>query len=87
MLTRRVIMATGRDGTGRPNIPDFVAGLPKTYWAHSSEASTSRHSRASASSSSASAHRRSTMRPRLWKQAPPKCGNLPAAGRCRRSTS
>ena len=25
VFTRRVIMATGRDGTGRPNIPDFVA--------------------------------------------------------------
>lgn len=38
VLTRRVVMATGRDGTGRPNIPDFVQHLPKTLWAHSSEA-------------------------------------------------
>jgi len=37
VLTRRVIMATGRDGTGRPNIPEFVKGLPKTHWAHSSD--------------------------------------------------
>lgn len=37
VFTRRVIMATGRDGTGRPNIPDFVEGLPKAYWAHSSD--------------------------------------------------
>ena len=38
VLTRRVVMATGRDGTGHPNIPDFVAGLPKERWAHSSDA-------------------------------------------------
>ncbi|WP_048646984.1 NAD(P)-binding domain-containing protein [Nitratireductor soli] len=37
ILTRKFIMATGRDGTGHPNIPDFVAGLPKRLWAHSSE--------------------------------------------------
>ncbi len=38
VLTRRVVMATGRDGTGRPVIPDFVSGLSKSHWAHSSEA-------------------------------------------------
>ena len=27
VLARRVVMATGRDGTGRPNIPDFVQNL------------------------------------------------------------
>jgi cation diffusion facilitator CzcD-associated flavoprotein CzcO len=37
ILARKVIMATGRDGTGIPNIPSFVAGLPKSCWAHSSE--------------------------------------------------
>lgn len=37
ILARKVIMATGRDGTGIPSIPSFVAGLPKSYWAHSSE--------------------------------------------------
>ncbi|WP_163270952.1 NAD(P)-binding domain-containing protein [Chelativorans alearense] len=37
VLTRKFVMATGRDGTGHPNIPDFVAGLPKRLWSHSSE--------------------------------------------------
>jgi len=37
VLARKVVMATGRDGTGRPSIPDFVGDLPKTYWRHSSE--------------------------------------------------
>jgi cation diffusion facilitator CzcD-associated flavoprotein CzcO len=36
-LTRKVIMATGRDGIGHPTIPDFVADLPATCWAHSSD--------------------------------------------------
>lgn len=38
VLTRRVVMATGRDGTGLPSIPDFVGNLPQAYWAHSSHA-------------------------------------------------
>ncbi|WP_119388284.1 NAD(P)-binding domain-containing protein [Taklimakanibacter lacteus] len=38
ILARRVVMATGRDGTGRASIPAFVDGLPKTHWAHSSDA-------------------------------------------------
>jgi len=37
ILTRRYVMATGRDGTGHPNIPGFVDGLPKHLWAHSSD--------------------------------------------------
>lgn len=37
VLTRRVIMATGRDGTGRANIPSFVDDLPNSHWAHSSD--------------------------------------------------
>ncbi len=37
VLARRVVMATGRDGTGRPNIPDFVQGLPRSHWAHSAD--------------------------------------------------
>lgn len=37
VLARRVVMATGRDGTGRPNIPDFMQGLPRSQWAHSSD--------------------------------------------------
>ncbi|WP_275787366.1 NAD(P)-binding domain-containing protein [Pararhizobium gei] len=35
VLARKVVMATGRDGMGRPNIPAFVHGLPQKYWAHS----------------------------------------------------
>lgn len=35
ILTRKLIFATGRDGTGQPNIPNFVEGLPHRYWAHS----------------------------------------------------
>lgn len=38
VLTRKVVMATGRDGMGHPSIPDFVTGLPENRWAHSSDA-------------------------------------------------
>jgi FAD-dependent urate hydroxylase len=38
VLARRVIMATGRDGTGKASIPSFVDDLPKSHWAHSSDA-------------------------------------------------
>ncbi len=37
LLTRKLIMATGREGTGHPNIPAFMAGVPRRYWAHSSD--------------------------------------------------
>ncbi|WP_458792790.1 NAD(P)-binding domain-containing protein [Yoonia sp. MH D7] len=37
ILTRKLIFATGRDGTGQPNIPSFVEGLPQHYWAHSAD--------------------------------------------------
>lgn len=37
LLTRKLIMATGREGTGGPKIPDFVAGLPEHVWAHSAD--------------------------------------------------
>ncbi|WP_265519355.1 NAD(P)-binding domain-containing protein [Nitratireductor luteus] len=37
ILTRRLVMATGRDGTGGPNIPGFVQGLPSDAWAHSAD--------------------------------------------------
>lgn len=37
ILARKVVMATGRDGTGIPNIPAFVDGLPRSCWAHSSD--------------------------------------------------
>lgn len=37
ILARRVVMATGRDGTGYPNIPAFVSGLSRRRWAHSAD--------------------------------------------------
>jgi len=37
VLTRKLVFATGRDGTGRPNIPGFVEGLDRKYWAHSAD--------------------------------------------------
>ena len=37
LLTRKLIMATGREGTGHPNIPTFMGGVPRRYFAHSSD--------------------------------------------------
>lgn len=37
ILTRKLIFATGREGTGRPNIPGFVKDLDRAYWAHSAD--------------------------------------------------
>ncbi len=37
ILTRHLVMATGRDGTGGPNIPSFVDTLPRSAWAHSAD--------------------------------------------------
>ncbi|WNL38076.1 NAD(P)/FAD-dependent oxidoreductase [Halomonas sp. PAMB 3232] len=37
VLTRKLIMATGRDGTGGPKIPGFVEGLPQKAWAHTAD--------------------------------------------------
>ena len=37
VLTRKLIFATGRDGTGEQNVPGFVQGLPRRYWAHSAD--------------------------------------------------
>ncbi len=37
VLTRKLVMATGRDGTGAPQIPGFVDGLDRAFWAHSSD--------------------------------------------------
>lgn len=34
---RKVILAIGMDAFGGPHIPDFVADVPKRYWAHSEE--------------------------------------------------
>ena len=36
--TRRLIVATGRDGLGGAQLPAFVQGIDKKYWAHSSDA-------------------------------------------------
>ncbi len=37
VLARKLVMATGRDGTGIPNIPGFVRNLPRQLWAHSAD--------------------------------------------------
>lgn len=37
ILTRKLVFATGRDGTGGPNIPAFMEGLPRRLWAHSAD--------------------------------------------------
>ncbi|WP_227272328.1 NAD(P)-binding domain-containing protein [Roseobacter weihaiensis] len=37
ILCRKLIFATGRDGTGGPNIPGFVKDLPRDLWAHSAD--------------------------------------------------
>ena len=37
LLARRVVLATGRDGLGGATVPDFVSGLPRHAWAHSSD--------------------------------------------------
>ena len=37
ILCRTLVFATGRDGTGQPNIPGFVQGLDRRFWAHSAD--------------------------------------------------
>jgi cation diffusion facilitator CzcD-associated flavoprotein CzcO len=37
IVTRKVVMATGREGLGRPAIPAFVHDLPRHFWAHTAE--------------------------------------------------
>ncbi|EIE51870.1 FAD-dependent oxidoreductase [Salipiger aestuarii] len=37
VLCRKLVFATGRDGTGGPNIPGFVDGLDRGFWAHSAD--------------------------------------------------
>lgn len=37
ILTRKLVFATGRDGTGDKNIPGFVSNLPDHLWAHSAD--------------------------------------------------
>jgi cation diffusion facilitator CzcD-associated flavoprotein CzcO len=38
VVARKVVVATGIDGSGGPRMPDFAQGIPKTLCAHSSEA-------------------------------------------------
>ena len=37
LFARKCIMATGREGTGHPQIPGFARDLPRSHWAHTSE--------------------------------------------------
>jgi cation diffusion facilitator CzcD-associated flavoprotein CzcO len=37
ILARKVVMATGREGLGRPYIPGFIADIPHAYWAHTAD--------------------------------------------------
>ncbi|MEZ0168746.1 NAD(P)-binding domain-containing protein [Microvirga sp. TS319] len=37
ILTRRVVLANGREGLGAPTIPSFVRDLPRERWSHSSD--------------------------------------------------
>ena len=37
VLTRKVVLATGREGVGYPTIPGFIDNVPEQYWAHSSD--------------------------------------------------
>ncbi|MEC5341296.1 NAD(P)/FAD-dependent oxidoreductase [Brenneria populi] len=37
IVARKVILATGMDAFGGPAIPEFVAELPKRFWAHAEE--------------------------------------------------
>lgn len=38
IITRKLVMATGRDGLGEPTIPSFVENLERhRYWAHSAD--------------------------------------------------
>lgn len=38
VLARRLIIASGRDGLGGPQLPEIVKSLPRHVWAHSSDA-------------------------------------------------
>ncbi len=37
ILTRKLVFASGRDGTGGPNIPKFIENVPRHLWAHSAD--------------------------------------------------
>ena len=38
VLTRRLVLATGRDGLGGPSVPAAADGVDRRFWAHSAEA-------------------------------------------------
>jgi cation diffusion facilitator CzcD-associated flavoprotein CzcO len=38
VLARCVVLATGRDGLGGPDLPGFLRGIDRSKWAHSSDA-------------------------------------------------
>ncbi|GAK71917.1 putative oxidoreductase [Agrobacterium rubi TR3 = NBRC 13261] len=39
IITRKLVLATGRDGLGEPTVPDFIKGLQRhKSWAHSADA-------------------------------------------------
>ena len=37
ILARKVVLATGREGLGRARVPDFMRGVPRQFWAHTSD--------------------------------------------------
>lgn len=37
VLTRRLVLATGRSGLGGFAVPDFLTGIDRAYWAHSAD--------------------------------------------------
>ena len=37
ILTRRLVLATGRSGLGGFAVPDFLEGIDRAYWAHSAD--------------------------------------------------
>ncbi|MER9217017.1 NAD(P)/FAD-dependent oxidoreductase [Mesorhizobium sp. M0663] len=37
VLTRRLVLATGRSGLGGFAVPDFLSGIDRAYWAHSAD--------------------------------------------------
>ncbi|MCX8280012.1 NAD(P)/FAD-dependent oxidoreductase [Phyllobacterium sp. 0TCS1.6C] len=37
IMTRKVVLAMGREGLGRPTIPAFMSSLPRHAWSHSSD--------------------------------------------------
>jgi FAD-dependent urate hydroxylase len=37
VLTRKLVLATGRDGLGGPSVPDIAQGIDPRFWAHSAD--------------------------------------------------